>query len=291
MELQQLRYVIAVAEETNFTRAAKRCFVVQSALSHQIKALESELGTDLFARTSRRVDLTPAGAAFLPHARRALESAELAAQEAVAAHGIVNGALRIGMIPTVSAVNVPILLRRFHESFPQVNTSLSVRASDDIVESVANGALDVGVIGMPRGRAPKGVESAHLTTERLAAIVHAGHRLAHRESVDLAELTEEVFADFATGGAGREQSDVVFVSAGIERNVRFEADTPESLLGLVREGLAVCLLSPEAISDSTGVRAIAVNGGPERTQYLVWSRFNPSPAARAFVDFVEEPQT
>lgn len=288
MELQQLRYVIAVAEEENFTRAAKRCFVVQSALSHQIKALESELGTVLFARTSRRVNLTPAGAAFLPHARRSIEAAELASQEAVAAHGVVVGPLRIGIIPTVSAVNVPVLLRRFHESFPQVNASLFVRASDDIVESVANGDLDVGIVGMPRERTPKGVESASLTNERLAAIVHSGHRLAHRQSVEISELADEVFADFTAGGAGREQSDVVFASAGIERDVRFEADTPQSLLGLVREGLAVCLLSPEAVTDSSGISVIAVHGGPERTQYLVWSRFNPSPAARAFVDFVEE---
>ena len=290
MELQQLRYVIAVAEEKNFTRAAKRCFVVQSALSHQIKALESDLGTTLFARTSRRVDLTPAGAALLPHARRAIEAAEIAAQEAIAAHGIVVGPLTIGIIPTVSAVNVPVLLRHFHESFPQVKTSLTVRASDDIVESVAEGALDIGIVGMPREREPKGVESTSLTTESLAAIVHSGHRLAHRQSVDLADLAEEIFADFTTGGAGREQSDIVFASAGIERDVRFEADTPQSLLGLVREGLAVCLLSPEAISDTAGVTAIAVKGGPERTQYLVWSRFNPSPAARAFVGFVEETQ-
>lgn len=66
MELQQLRYVLAVAEKRNFTRAAEQCFVVQSALSHQIKALEQELGVTLFARTSRRVELTDAGAAFLP---------------------------------------------------------------------------------------------------------------------------------------------------------------------------------------------------------------------------------
>lgn len=78
MDLQQLRYVVAVAETRNFTRAAERCFVVQSALSHRVANLERELGVKLFARTSRRVELTPAGAAFLPAARQALEAAERA---------------------------------------------------------------------------------------------------------------------------------------------------------------------------------------------------------------------
>ncbi len=104
MELQQMRYVVAVAEERNFTRAAERCRVVQSALSHQVKALERELGVRLFARTSRRVELTAAGEAFLPHARASLESAERAIADAASAAGEVRGTLTIGLIPTVTAL-------------------------------------------------------------------------------------------------------------------------------------------------------------------------------------------
>ncbi|MEV4068036.1 LysR family transcriptional regulator, partial [Nonomuraea dietziae] len=87
MELQQMRYVVAVAETSNFTRAAERCMVVQSALSHQIARLERELGARLFERTSRRVRLTPEGEAFLPAARQALEAAERARAEVAAAAG------------------------------------------------------------------------------------------------------------------------------------------------------------------------------------------------------------
>lgn len=108
-----MRYVVAVAEERNFTRAAERCFVVQSALSHQIKALERELGVTLFARTNRRVDVTAAGEAFLAAARISLEAAERAASDAAAATGEIRGTLTIGMIPTVTAVDMPAVLATF----------------------------------------------------------------------------------------------------------------------------------------------------------------------------------
>ncbi|NUT40503.1 MAG: LysR family transcriptional regulator, partial [Thermoactinospora sp.] len=108
MELQQLRYVLAVAETSNFTRAAERCLVVQSALSHQIAALERELGARLFERTSRRVRLTPAGEAFLPEARACLEAADRARAEVAAAGGEIRGRLAVGAIPSVTAVDLPV---------------------------------------------------------------------------------------------------------------------------------------------------------------------------------------
>lgn len=126
MEFQQLRYVIALAEEASFTRAAARCHVVQSALSHQIKALENELGVALFARTSRRVELTAAGQAFLPAARASLEAAERAAEDAAAASGLIRGRLSIGVIPTVTAVDVPAALRTFRQAHPHVQIVLRV---------------------------------------------------------------------------------------------------------------------------------------------------------------------
>src|SRR5690606_27099302 len=118
MELQQMRYVVAVAETNSFTRAAERCLVVQSALSHQIARLERELGARLFDRTSRRVRLTAAGAAFLPVARQCLAAADRAVAEVAAAIGEVRGPLRVGLIPTVAAVDVPSALAEFRRRHP-----------------------------------------------------------------------------------------------------------------------------------------------------------------------------
>ena len=100
-----MRYVVAVAETNNFTRAAEQCRVVQSALSHQVARLERELGAKLFARTSRRVELTPAGEAFLPAARQALEAADRARADVAATVGVIRGRLAIGAISTLAALD------------------------------------------------------------------------------------------------------------------------------------------------------------------------------------------
>lgn len=144
-----MRYVVAVADTNSFTRAAERCLVVQSALSHQVARLERELGAKLFERTSRRVQLTPAGAAFLPYARQCLDTAERAAAEVATAVGEVRGRLAVGLIPTVAAVDVPGALREFHVSYPHVRISLRVGASEKLVDQVKQGEIDVAFLGLP----------------------------------------------------------------------------------------------------------------------------------------------
>lgn len=151
-----MRYVIAVAETNSFTRAAQRCLVVQSALSHQIGRLEKELGARLFERTSRRVRLTPAGAAFLPAARQCLDAAERAATEVAAAVGEVRGLLKVGLIPTVAAVDIPGVLGEFHQRHPKARISLSVGASDELVEQVRQGEIEVAFLGIPVTAHPRG---------------------------------------------------------------------------------------------------------------------------------------
>lgn len=280
MELQQLRYVLAIAETRNFTRAAERCFVVQSALSHQVRKLEDELGTTLFARTSRRVELTAAGEAFLPWARSSLEAADRAAAEATAAVGVVSGPLTVGLIPTVTALDVPALLREVREEHPRVTVRLRVGASDELITAVREDEIDLAVLGLAEGIIPEGVAHRVLANEALVAIVPDGHRLARRKTIDLADLTDEPFADFAAGSAGRAQSDRAFRAAGLTRQVPYEAPTAELIGALVTEGLAVALL-PAPFAPAHGARTLTVRGGPHRHEILIWNAFQPSPAATA----------
>lgn len=287
MELQQLRYVLAVAETRSFTRAAEQCFVVQSALSHQVAKLERELGLKLFARTSRRVELTQAGAAFLPAARECLAAADRAASEASAALGEVRGRLSVGAIPTVAAVDIPELLERFYQAHPQVQVTLSTGASTVMVEQVAAGELDVAFLGLPEQREPRGVQVRELARDDLVAVLPPGHHLAGRSQITLAQLTEETFADFPADSPGRAQSDLAFAAAGLDREVTFEVAMPDHMIGLVRRGLAVALLAATFIGDRPGVVTVPVADGPRRVEYLVWNEFNPAPAVRAFLDMVE----
>ncbi|MER7212638.1 MULTISPECIES: LysR family transcriptional regulator [Streptosporangium] len=283
MELQQMRYVVAVAETGGFTRAAERCLVVQSALSHQIARLERELGARLFERTSRRVRLTPAGEAFLPAARQCLEAAERAAAEVAAAVGEVRGRLAVGLIPTVAAVDIPDALRVFRERYPNVRISLRVGASDDLAEQVRQGSDDVAFLGLPTTARPEGVAVRELARDRLVAVVARDHPLAAEPTVTLRRFSREVFVDFPVGTAGRIQSDQAFAAAGLSRDVAFEVTTADYITRLVGPGLAVAMLPSAYVPRLTGVVTIEVTDAPSRVEYVIWRRTGHTPAAAAFL--------
>ncbi|MFG2004103.1 LysR family transcriptional regulator [Spirillospora sp. NPDC048911] len=283
MELQQMRYVVAVAETSNFTRAAEQCRVVQSALSHQIARLERELGAKLFERTSRRVRLTPAGEAFLPAARQALDAADRARAEVAAAAGEIRGRLAIGAIPTVVAVDLPAALKEFHLRHRQVRISLRSGASEDLIERVQQGGLDIAFLGLPPGVRPKGVRGRELARGELVAVVAPGHPLADDDRVELHRLADESFVDFPAGTAGRVQSDEAFAAAGVRREVAFEISTPDFMARLIRQGLGIGMLPAAFVSAFPDLHVVRLSDAPARIEHVIWSRFQPSPAATAFL--------
>lgn len=278
-----MRYVVAVAETNSFTRAAERCLVVQSALSHQIARLERELGARLFERTSRRVRLTPAGAAFLPAARQCLDAAERAAAEVAAAVGEVRGRLAVGLIPTVAAVDIPGALRDFRQLYPHVRIRLRVGASEDLAEQVEQGAIDVAFLGLPTTARPQGVAAQELARDRLIAVVAPDHPLADEPAVDLRRLSSEVFVDLPAGTAGRAQSDQAFAAAGLDRDVAFEVTTADYIARLVGPGLAVAMLPSAYAPQLAGVVTIEVADAPARVEYAIWNHVSRTPAATAFL--------
>ncbi|WP_225826001.1 LysR family transcriptional regulator [Streptomyces naphthomycinicus] len=288
MDLQQMRYVVAVAETRNFTRAAERCFVVQSSLSHRIAGLERELGVKLFARSSRRVEPTSAGAAFVARAREALAAADRAVADASAAAGVVRGRLAVGVIVTTAAVDVPELLQRYRARHPQVRVMLRSGRSDELAAAIRDGDLDIAFLGLPEDERPSGVESVVLDHDEHVLVVAAGHRLAGAGPVTLREIAEETFVDFVAGTPARAQSDQAFAAAGLARDVAYEAGVVELITRLIARGLGVALL-PSAfvgplVAGDPGLALVPVVDGPHRVEYLAWSRFNPSPATRAVLD-------
>jgi DNA-binding transcriptional LysR family regulator len=285
MELQQLRYVVAVAETSNFTRAAERCRVVQSALSHQIAALEREVGARLFERTSRRVRLTPAGEAFLPAARECLEAADRARAEVAASGGEIRGRLAVGAIPTVAAVNLPVVLRDYRRRHPRVYITLTSAGSTDLIERVRQGGVDVAFLGLPPRAEPRGVQSRRLGTGELVAVVAPDHHRAESE-MDLQSLADEPFIDFRAGAAGRAQSDEAFAAAGVRREVPFEVSSADFMVDLVREGLGVGMLPAAYAQRFPDLRVIRLRDAPTRVEYLIWGN-RPSPAATAFLDLID----
>ncbi len=283
-----MRYVVAVAETRNFTRAAERCSVVQSSLSHRIAGLERELGVKLFARSSRRVELTSAGAAFLVGARECLAAADRAVTDAAAATGVVRGRLAVGVIVTTAAVDVPELLQRYRAQHPDVRVLLRSGRSDELAAAIRSGELDTAFLGLPEGERPSGVETVVLDHDEHVLVVPAGHRLAGVSQVTLQEIAEETFVDFVGGTPARAQSDQAFAAAGLNRDVAYEVGVVELITQLIARGLGVALL-PSAfirplIAHDPELALVPVIDGPRRIEYLAWSRFNPSPATRALLD-------
>lgn len=290
MELQQLRYVLAVADTHSFTRAAERCLVVQSALSHQIARLERELGARLFERTSRRVRLTPAGEAFLPQAAQCLAAAERAAADVAAAIGQVRGTLSIGLIPTVAAVDVPQRLREFRDRHPQVRLQLRVGASEELLEQVREGDLDLAFLGLPTTTTPSGVRSWELARDTLVAILAPDHPLASEPTVTLRRLSTEVFVDLPPNTAGRAQTDQAFAAAKLSREVALEVSSADLFNRLVAAGLGVALAASAHVPELSGLATVEVSDAPERVEYLVGARTGASPAARAFLNLLDLPE-
>lgn len=287
VELQQLRYVLAVAETNSFTRAAERCLVVQSALSHQIARLERELGARLFERTSRRVRLTPAGAAFLPAARQCVDAAERAAAEVAAAVGEVRGRLAVGVISTVAAVDVPVALREFRRQYPQVRVSLQMGPSEELIDQVEQGTLDVAFLGLTTTGRPSGVEARELAHDRHVAVVAPDHPLAGETEVSLARLSSELFVELPANTAGRAQSDLAFAAAGLDRDVAFEVSSAYLIAQLVSQGLGVAMLPSAYAPQLTGVATVEVTDAPARVEYAIWSQAGPTPAAAAFLGILD----
>lgn len=261
MELRQLEHFVAVAQECHFTRAAKRLHIAQSGLSASIRSLERELGAPLFLRSTRQVQLTPAGRALLGEALRAL-SASNAAKDAVAAvQGLLRGRLSIGSLQCLHAVHLPTLLAGFLSEHPGLEIRLRQGGSDELIELVRTGRLDIAFVSRPAApRRPDDVVIHALDSEPLALACALDHPLARFEQAKLADLAQEQFVDFPPDWGTRDLADRVLTAAGIERRVALEVTDVHSLLDLVACGLGVALV-PRSYSVKTDrVRFVELAG-------------------------------
>lgn len=285
MNLKQLEFAVALAEEGNFTRAAERCHVVQSALSHQIAGLEQELGTPLFERLPRQVRATAAGEAMLVHARQALASLRHLRADVAAVSGEVRGLLAIGQISSLTGIDVVAMLAAFQQAHPQVEFQLRVDKSEDLIAQVQSRDLDVALVGLSPSAGLDGVCHQMLQEEDLVAVLAPSHRLARRKRLPLTELQDEALVDFPRGTGARRQTDDAFAAAGLPHTVRFEVNLMELVERFVRHGLAVGIVPALIAEGFEGVVRIPLQPTPTRRVHLVWQRL-PTPAARAFVEAV-----
>lgn len=286
MNLKQIEFALALAEERNFTRAAARCHVVQSALSHQIARLEEELGAVLFERQPRDVRLTEAGEAFLFNARQAMEAVRRIGDDVAAVTGEVRGRLSVGMISSLTVIDMVEVMADFHRRYPHVEISLRLLPSESLLEAVAARTMDVGFVGLWHRQTIDGLPHLFLAEEDLVAIVPPSHALAGRKRLKLAELAEEPLVDFQSGSGARRQTDEAFLAMGLPHRVQFEVSNMGYIERFVQSGLGIALVPSSTAQSFSGVAVIPVQGAPRRRVYAIWQNV-ASPAAQAFLREVD----
>jgi len=285
MDLHRLEYFVAVVDTGSFTSAAARVHISQSGVSAQVRELERELGQTLLDRSGKRVRLTDAGAAVLPHARAALASAAGVRQVADDLAGLVQGHVSVGMITACSFVALFDQLEDFHRSSPGIDITLTEDTSDQLVGSVLAGQIDLALVGIG-GPTPGGLESVEIADEALVAAVPTDDPLAGRETVALRGLQERTLVCLPRGTGVRTAFDDACAAAGIQPRVALEASAPNVVAGLAARGLGVAILS-ETMAEMEGarLRGLTITQPRLRSRLeLVWKAGAlASPAAVALI--------
>ena len=281
MDFRQMQYLVTLADEEQFTRAASVCGVSQSGLSAAIRALEDELGTSLFDRTTRRVEPTPAGLALLPHARTMLAQAAAARDAVVRATRELSGSLRVGSEQCLGIVDVVSLLDRVHRRYPLVDLDFTQAGSHELVRLVRDGRLDVACIATEEHLGA--VSRVEFGRRPMILLAAPEHQLARVDSLTWDHLTDVDFVDFQESWAIRSLNDSMCLDHGVTRHVRCTVNDVHTLLDLVHRGLGAAIVPQHvgAKPQAAGLTALtmpatapdwvvsAITGEPSATTSLV----------------------
>ncbi len=246
LDLRKVRAFVMVAEERHFGRAAERLFVAQPALSQTIKALEADVGVQLLDRSTRRVDLTPAGAQLLERARVILGSVDDAVAEARRIDAGEEGSLRLGFIGSASFGLMPALARALSDELPRLRLDLTGDVlSPEVAARLADGSLDAGIL-RPFDLSP-GLHSRVLRSEPLVVALPSDHTAASRP-VALASLADEPFVGYLSRASAMAATvEQACRGAGFSPRIRTEVRETATLVAFVASGLGVALV-PQGVS-------------------------------------------
>jgi LysR family transcriptional regulator, transcription activator of glutamate synthase operon len=285
MELRQLRYVEAVDRHRHFTRAAEELHVAQSALSHQIRRLEAELGTELFERTSRSVVTTEAGEAVAARARTVIAEVDGVRAEIDELNGLIRGRISIGALLPGGKLDLPEILGRFTEQHPGIEVDLHEGTAGDMMRALAEDEVHAA-FSLLAGPLPEGFVAERLSEDELVAAFAPG-RAPRRGRVTAADLRPRRILMPRSGSATMHAADEFFTRAGEPMRLALESGDPFLLRCLVAGGFGVAIL-PRSITAREGppVEVRGLRPSVRLPVMLVWrERRHISPAARAFIEF------
>jgi DNA-binding transcriptional LysR family regulator len=287
MDLRQLSYFVAVAEERQFTRAAARVSVAQPAVSAQIRRLETELGEPLFHRDRRAVSLTAAGEALLPHAQAALAAAELGRDTIASLRGILQGRLRVGVSGPVDH-RFAEALGDFHRAHPAVEIEFTQQQNEPLLDDVVSGDVDAAIVGLGAQPTPPGVGVRVVATEPLVLAVRRGDPLSRRRTVTIAQLRGQPLISLVRGSGLRTVLENACDKAGFVPWITAEASELGSLVELAAEGLGAAAL-PRSAANGADLALLKITRPKlRRITALAWNEAATSPAGRAFLALADQ---
>ncbi|HAG98379.1 MAG TPA: hypothetical protein DCL75_05860 [Ktedonobacter sp.] len=292
MEFYQLTYFLAAAQTQNFRKAAELCIVAQSALSRQIAALEDELEVALFTRTKKRVTLTTAGQEFALYVRNAMEQLQEGQLFLAELQAGQRGTIRIGCIESLATAFLPALFASFHQQYPQIRLKVRVNHTDELITSVEQGEVELGLILDPRLQSELLIVK-ELFRQPLHLLVSALHPLAQRQvpAVTLEQITTEPLLLLDETSRMGQITKRIFTQRGLPIHPLIEIESVEGLKEMVRQGIGVTLTLPALIRPSQigkDLVLLPITGLTEEFIFaLVYRRVGSiSRAAREFINTI-----
>ena len=256
LKLKDLRYLVAVADQRHFGRAAARCFVSQPTLSSQLKKLEQALGVQLIERAPNNVSLTEVGEEVVARARRIIEAGEEVVALAAGARDPLAGKLRVALLPTIGPYLLPQVMRAIRKGLPRLELRLYEHQTAPMLEKLRDGELDLGILALPVELA--GLEARELYREAFTVALPERHPLGARAALRAADLEGETLLLLEEGHCLRDQALEVCGAASVSESQDFRATSLETLRQMVAAGAGVTLLpelaSRGAYGDARGVR-------------------------------------
>jgi DNA-binding transcriptional LysR family regulator len=298
MELHQLQYFVAVAEEASFTKAATRVHVAQPGVSAQVRRLESELGQQLLDRSGRSVRLTEAGTTILPYARAALDAVANARLAIDELSGLVRGQVTVGMVSGCALPLLAELLAGFHDAYPGVNITLTEGNSDRLAELLAEGQLDLALIGTA-GDPPPGIDTAVILDEELVALTSPAGPLAPADDntvgdntvgdITVSALRDVPLVSLPRGTGVRAALDAACAQAGFTPRIAFEASALSMVAQLAAQGLGLAIV-PASTPKAAKAQTLRITSPQVRSRLeLAWTSAPPaSPAARVLAQHAKQ---
>jgi len=286
MQLRQFRYLIAVAEHGNFTRAAEALHVSQPALSQQVQQIEERLGAELFDRSGRTIVLTDLGHAYLAHVRRALHELECGRRAMVDVRDLSKGLVRLALTPTFMAYIAGPLVTQFHARFPGVRVVLREMPMDTVAAAVLADEVDLGIaFSLERSY---DIECIPLFLEKLCLVVASSHPCAQARVLSAAEVAQMELGLLTSDFVTRTYIDHYFRDQSLEPDILIEANTINTLIEIVKLSNVATILPDAICAQVPGLHNIALDPAPTPRVAMLMRRKDQyiSIAARAFMEMI-----